>query len=113
MKLDEIRKHRADIITPHRTLFLSGNLNSLPGSQSLIRGTLFLLCFPADFLLPAFHSRTCLMHTEDRRKNVFHLFPLHNPVDESMLQQELGFLESFRKLLSDGLLDDSWPRKSD
>ena len=52
-----------------------------------------------------------------RRKNlgehVLHLFPLHDPVNKSMIQKELRTLESLREFLSYGLLNNPGTGKSD
>ena len=50
---------------------------------------------------------------EQRGQFVAHLAPVHDHVDRSFLEQELGALETLRKLLAHGLLDDAWASKAD
>ena len=111
VKFYEIDKHGLDIVRTYRTILLSGDLYPLPCSFAHFFGLHVFHCFPGHFLdhlcvLPGF------MQFHNLRQRFSQLWSFYNLINKSMLQQELGSLESFRKLLSDGLLDDTRSGKS-
>ena len=111
VELHKISEQCIDIVGPYRTVFLSGELYAVPGAERsvllhapvLSRRCLQLL------ILEAFFS----VHGQDLCQYILHLLTFHDPVNETVVEQELRSLESLRQLLPDRLLDDSRPGKPD
>ena len=113
VQFNKVGKQGVNIVTSYRAVFSSGDLNPLPGGQPFIWSTLFLSFVLTAFLPPFFPVLFDFMHAKNRCKHFLHLFPLYNLVDETVLQQKFRFLESFRQLLSDRLLNDTRSGKTD
>src|SRR3984957_12453275 len=63
---------------------------------------------------PAEETSSLHSHPTKRlRQILLHVFARNDGVEEAMLQQELGALKAWRKLLADGLLDDARSGKAD
>ena len=114
VKLDKFIENRINIIRCHRTSRTSGKGHGIPGAFSteiwffrlfIHSGILILHILCTSFRLQ--RVLRLFMHFQNIAQNLSLFIAFHNLINKTMLQKKFCSLKSLRKLLADGLFNDS------
>ena len=124
MQLHKIRKQMGNVVAAHWAFLLPGDLHALPRIADFSVCRIFRpFVFPG-MRISGGNSRSVFLifhhflgragvHFQDLAQHRLLLFPIYDPVNKAMLQKKFRPLEALRKLLPDGLLNDTGARKPD